>query len=252
VVITAAQSPHLSKAFQLRASEGTPSPLHPIPTLPTLPQSRLSGATPKLIIGRTVSKSLNQSYTKDLAISHPLTLLVAEDNTIIRKVLVNMLTKLGYNPKSQIYEAADGSEAVRHVAAALGTSNPIELIFMDLWMPSMDGYEASERILGMYGSPRRKPMAKRTFSEPDGLSMAKSGVLGQAPTILAVTADATDGAAQRAVKSGMEGFMIKPFKIRDLERLIRDGWARRNQSIISGSPNNATCWPTNDASELLI
>jgi len=206
--------------------------LSQIPTMPhhgtpAISNARVGGK------GKFSKTSDNQSHTKNLAITHPLTFLVAEDNNISRKILVNMLVKLGYDAATQIYQAADGTEAVKHVAANLGSPNPIELVIMDLWMPSMDGYEASERILGMYGAHSLYSQAKRSFSEPDGFSMAKAGALGQAPTILAVTADATDGVAQRAIKAGMEGFMVKPFKIKDLERLIRDGWARRNKSASS-------------------
>jgi CheY-like chemotaxis protein len=44
---------------------------------------------------------------------------------------------------------------------------------------------------------------------------------GKKPTILAVSADVTDTALEKAVDSGMSGFITKPFVSRDIVRLIR-------------------------------
>jgi CheY-like chemotaxis protein len=40
------------------------------------------------------------------------------------------------------------------------------------------------------------------------------------PIVLAVSADVTDEAIDRATKTGMEGFMTKPYKLTDLQKLI--------------------------------
>lgn len=196
---------------------------------------------------------------------------MAEDNVINRRLLVSMLVKLGYDPLTQIYEAYDGADAVRQATEAhsrgfeLG-KGPIDIILMDLWMPSMDGYEATERILGLYGSLRKG--MRRAISEPGALPKSDQDGLGATmivgadlkddpatiagekderkmegvekpseekgeeeqmlpPTIMAITADATDRAAERAVKVGMDGVMAKPFKLRDLEKLVKDGWGKR-------------------------
>lgn len=246
MTLSAPNSPYLSKVPKLPETHVSTSLLPRIPIMP----HHATAVTPKPASSGRMSKLAEQSYTKNLAATHPLTLLVAEDNNISRKILVSMLVKLGYDAKTQIYEAADGTEAVKQVAAMVSSQNPIELIIMDLWMPSMDGYEASERILGMYGAFPRQMLAKRSYSEPDGLSLAKAGALGQAPTIYAVTADATDGAAMRATKAGMEGFMTKPFKILDLERLLRDGWSRRNKGIAAGG-GSSNLWPNGNQMEVV-
>ena len=102
-----------------------------------------------------------------------------------------MLSKLGY---TSVYEAYDGAEAVRQMA--IDRDPPVDMVLMDLWMPSMDGYEATENILRMEKYAERKV------------------------TVLAVSADVTGEALERAAQVGMEGFMTKPYKLLDLERLI--------------------------------
>ena len=78
-------------------------------------------------------------------------------------------------------------------------SEAIDVILMDLWMPYLDGFRAAESIL------RMSELAER----------------GRKPTILAVTADVTDAALDKAASSGMKGYVTKPFVSRDLVRLIR-------------------------------
>jgi len=137
---------------------------------------------------RTISD--NALFDRGLARKHPLNFLVVEDNKINRKLLVSMLQKLGY---TGISEAYDGNNAVEQMRKER-PGNPIDVILMDLWMPLLDGFQAAETILKMEWSTK--------------------------PTILAVSADITDGALERAAKVGMKGFLTKPFQIRDLEKLI--------------------------------
>ncbi|KAI9670365.1 MAG: hypothetical protein M1817_004408 [Caeruleum heppii] len=139
--------------------------------------------------------SLDQpQFDRHLATSQPLTFLVAEDNKINRKLLVTMLSKLGY---TDVYEAYDGAEAVRQMG--LRREKAIDVVLMDLWMPNMDGYEAAERIFEASIRSKREPV-----------------------TIMAVTADVTQGASARARQAGMTGLMTKPYKIVDLEKMIRE------------------------------
>jgi CheY-like chemotaxis protein len=178
-----------------------------------------------------------------------LTFLVAEDNKINRKILVTMLGRLGYK---DIYEAFNGKEAVRIMGEVLSGRSPIctttammpdkvsagasnsvgthatplsgskpnaiDVILMDLWMPDMDGYQATERILDIV-EDHRKQMSMRN----------PNMCLPICPTVLAVTADVTDEALQRATNVGMEGYMTKPYKLTDLERLIVEFCWKREQ-----------------------
>ncbi|KAH9844388.1 histidine kinase [Teratosphaeria destructans] len=157
---------------------------------------------------KTVS---NPVVDRELSTKYPLNFLVAEDNKINRKLLVSMLAKFGYKT---VYEAHDGAEAVRQMKMSRPRHAQIDVVLMDLWMPLMDGYEATQRILEM------------DFAGEDDESVEENSV--RRPTVLAVTADVTDGALERAYHCGMTGYMTKPYKMVDLQRLILEYCARQS------------------------
>lgn len=211
----------------------------PPPTCRPGAHRRPSVASRSVLSGAAVDRELAQKF--------PLTFLVAEDNKINRQILVNMLGKLGYK---HIYEAFNGKEAVRIVGEVLSgagwlpggkiaakpvetcldstRNNPcfnhspkfIDVILMDLWMPEMDGYQATERIFDMVEDRRRQI--------PPHPDMA----LPCRPTVMAVSADVTDEALQRATEVGMEGYMTKPYKLLDLERLITEICWKREDGLL--------------------
>ncbi|KAF1953859.1 sensor protein rcsC [Byssothecium circinans] len=147
--------------------------------------------------GRAASRNRpfsNSDFDRKLARSYPANILIVDDNRINRHVLRHMLKNLGY---TNIYEAYDGNNAVQqiHENAQGPAHEAINLVLMDLWMPLLDGFQATEQILKMQS-------------------------LVEKPTILAVSADVTDAAIDRCGEVGMKGFLTKPFIIRDVEKLI--------------------------------
>jgi CheY-like chemotaxis protein len=103
-------------------------------------------------------------------------ILVVEDNLDNRRILVYRLKRMG---EFDIVEASNGEEAVEMV----GREVP-DLIFMDLKMPVMDGWEATRRI-------RLLPAGERI-------------------PIIALTAQAMVGDEQKALAAGCDDYVAKP------------------------------------------
>jgi CheY-like chemotaxis protein len=136
-------------------------------------------------------------FNPKLASDYPLRILIAEDNAINRNVAIGSLGKLGYD-RPNITLAFDGLEAVKQYKASLDRppAERFNAILMDIWMPNLDGYEATAEIMKLAGSH------------------------GEPISIIAVTADITEDSVDRAKASGMHGFLAKPYKVLDLEQLI--------------------------------
>jgi CheY-like chemotaxis protein len=115
-------------------------------------------------------------------------ILVAEDVSVNQKLAVAMLTKMGHS----VTVAGNGVEAV-----ARWSEEPFDLIFMDVQMPEMDGLEATRRIRRMEASTERHI------------------------PIVATTAHAMTGDAERCLAAGMDGYVSKPISFKALEEAVR-------------------------------
>lgn len=119
--------------------------------------------------------------TLDKAIAAKHTILLVDDNQIIRKLIGRMLGELGFHVKM----ADDGIEGVALVASGLSL---FSLVFLDLTMPRLDGYAAATR-------------------------MREIGYKGP---IIALTAKASSDEADTVKRAGMNDILWKPVCKRDL------------------------------------
>jgi PAS domain S-box-containing protein len=115
-----------------------------------------------------------------------LSILVAEDNLINQKVARTTLQKQG----AEVHVVENGRLAVEALA-----EGEYDLVLLDLQMPEMDGFAAARAIRKRYG--KRIPL-------------------------IAMTADALKGEAERCMQAGMTGFIAKPFEPADLYKQILD------------------------------
>lgn len=112
-----------------------------------------------------------------------ITILVVEDNIMNQKVIGTMLKSLGYS----FDVASDG-----YAGYLQAKTRKYDLIFMDLIMPEMDGFESARKIL-----------------EYD-----------KSPLIIAFTADNMPESKRKAELSGIKDFISKPVRIEELKKLI--------------------------------
>lgn len=116
-----------------------------------------------------------------------LRLLLAEDSPFNQRLAVALLEGQGH----QVTVVPNGREAVQAVA-----TQDFDLVLMDVQMPEMDGLEAAERIRELEaGAGRHVP-------------------------IIAMTAHALKGDRERCLEAGMDGYVAKPIRARELFEAI--------------------------------
>ena len=116
-------------------------------------------------------------------------ILIADDKATSRELVRTVLEKWGF----EVFEAADGREAVEHAR----NLRP-DLIILDLHMPVLDGFAAIRALRGS-----------------DGFA---------ATPVMALTASAMAGDRERALAAGFTGYVAKPIRLNALrdkvERLL--------------------------------
>ena len=124
--------------------------------------------------------------------SNTMRLLLAEDNPINREIATFILTDMGF----EIETVEDGDKAVKKLLSE--EPGYFDAVLMDIQMPVMDGYEATETI-------RSLPDEK----------------LSSIP-IIAMTANAFKEDEEAAKEAGMQGHIAKPIEINALQKTLRE------------------------------
>jgi len=133
---------------------------------------------------------MNSQSSSKSSTSPATRILVAEDETLIRMDLVEMLTEAGYEV---IAQATNGEEAI-----ALANEHKPDLAILDVQMPVLDGISAAEKIIAI------------------------------AP-VLMLTAFSQRELVDRARDAGVMAYVVKPFTISDLVPAIEIAISRHTQ-----------------------
>jgi CheY-like chemotaxis protein/HPt (histidine-containing phosphotransfer) domain-containing protein len=141
--------------------------------------TRLFGVSTRGAPGRPVTKTIAASPHYSLHI------LVAEDNEVNRTLVTTLLKKRGHSVKA----VANGRLAVEAIQAG---ARRFDIVVMDVQMPEMGGFEATEAI--------------RAGERSTGLHVP----------IVALTAHAMQGDRARCLEAGMDGYLTKPIDVDEL------------------------------------
>ncbi len=159
-------------------------------------QSDLLDCLTKVLTGKRHDKSrslVTRHSLREVRRSN-VRILLAEDNLTNQEVACGMLKRLGWHADV----ACDGKQALQALSA-----HSYDLVLMDVQMPEMDGYEATHNI--------RDP---------------NSAVLNHNIPIIATTAHAMAGDADRCLAAGMSDYISKPIDPKILANVV-EKWLTR-------------------------
>jgi signal transduction histidine kinase/CheY-like chemotaxis protein len=135
----------------------------------------------------------NNNIDKDSA-----EILLVEDNKTNQLVAISMLKKLGY----KIDLAVNGFECIEALR-----QKDYNVVLMDCQMPEKDGFETTEEIRS-----------------------GNSGVRNPEILIIALTAHAMEGDREKCIKAGMNDYIAKPIKIKEIDELLKRWTGQANNS----------------------
>ena len=147
-----------------------------------LPRQAAKDSEPGLDAGNDLRAAMEASKGKQI--------LLAEDVEINREIVITLLE----NFEMEIIQAEDGKQALEKFAAS---PEKFDLIFMDIHMPGMDGYEATRRI--------------RALDHP----------LAQTVPIIAMTANVFKEDIDRCLAAGMNEHIGKPLNFNEILTVLK-------------------------------
>jgi signal transduction histidine kinase/DNA-binding response OmpR family regulator len=143
---------------------------------------------------------------KGISMDTSLKILLAEDNAINRKLAEALLQKKGWS----VVTVMNGKEALERLK-----NESFDLILMDVQMPVMDGFVATNKI--------RQDEAST----------------GNRIPIIAMTAHAMKGDREKCMEAGMDDYVSKPMKAEELYNAIQR--SMNGKSRPAGAPDRALC-----------
>lgn len=126
-----------------------------------------------------------------MALKANMKILVVDDMATMRKIIKNMLNKIGF---TNIVEADDGATALPQVDSAIELGEPFEFVISDWNMPHMSGLDFLKKLRS------REDTKKLPF--------------------LMITAEAEQSNVVTAVQAGVSNYIVKPFSAQTLKEKI--------------------------------
>lgn len=131
-----------------------------------------------------------------------ISIMVVDDNDINLRLAEIILQK----HKVRVTTARSGAQAIKYASV-----NSFDMIFMDLHMPGIDGYETTKKI--------------------------REITPGKQPVIIALTANAMPQEKEKAVQSGMNGTLIKPVSDAILQKVVNQ-WVLKESIKLPAADNS--------------
>jgi CheY-like chemotaxis protein len=122
------------------------------------------------------------------AATTPRRVLVVDDSNINQKVHRRLLEELGHS----VDVVDDGLEAIQAVGR-----RGYDVVFLDLQMPGLDGFETARRLVARWPAPQR-------------------------PRLIALTANVGVEDRDACIAAGMDGYLSKPVRLSDVQAAMRD------------------------------
>jgi PAS domain S-box-containing protein len=203
----------LAEAIHLRLGKSAPprlllTPLGEHPAHPAEPgiseniskparEASLFHAIRRLLGYEPASPPATSLERERLADTHPLRILVAEDNPVNQRVILLLLRRLGYEPRI----VNNGRELLN----VLETES-FDVLLIDVQMPEMDGLTAAQEICHRYAEEQR-------------------------PWMVALTAHAGEGDEATCLAAGMQGYLSKPLRSAQLEAALTRAWHATHSEV---------------------
>jgi PAS domain S-box-containing protein len=128
----------------------------------------------------------SRQFDSEIGRNHPLRILLAEDNEVNQKVALRFLEKIGYRA-DVVFNGLEVLEALKRQL--------YDVILMDVQMPEMDGEQTTHEIRTRWR-------------------------IIQQPRIIAMTANAMQGDREHYLSIGMDDYLAKPVRIKELVRAL--------------------------------
>jgi two-component system chemotaxis response regulator CheY len=114
--------------------------------------------------------------------------LIVDDSSVMRKIVERSLRQAGVE-LSTVFEAGNGVEALESLRA-----NPVDLIFSDINMPTMDGLEFVRQL--------------------------KIQQLGRGVPVVMITTEGSESTVVEAISNGARGYIRKPFTTEEVKERV--------------------------------